>query len=86
MSTIIWFFVISCILSLVFFLLACYYLNMGHGNRKIIDSYTRYQVCKIIAGSIFWWVTFFVVIRKCYTSISKPVTNVFKYVVGDNDE
>lgn len=59
---------------------------MAHGNRKIMDSYSKVQIFKILAGCIFWWVTVFVIGRNVYAAVSKPVVNVIQHLIGEIDE
>lgn len=82
----VWFFLVSCMLSVVFTLMACYYFSRPDGEQYLVNRYSKFQVIKVLLGCVFWWITVFVCVSRVYQAVTKPVKVVAKYLVGDFNE
>lgn len=77
------FFGVSCVLSVVFFLIACYYFSRKHDDKYVIESYSKVDVVKVLLGCVFWWITLVVAVNRFWNTVTKPVSFVFNFLVGN---
>lgn len=85
LSYIFGFFVVSCAISVVLFILACYYLTY---NTKIgipIENYTRYEVFIILLTCVFWWIPSLVLAVRVSRLGFRPMVDVFNYILGEKN-
>lgn len=81
--SLVWFFVFSCMLSVVLVLLACYYFSRPDGDGYLVNRYSKFEVIKVLLGCLFWWITVIVCVNRVVNAVVKPVKVVSEFLAGD---